>query len=45
MGEFNSEDHYIYYFGQNLSEETGVALIVIKRVQMKYLDVISKMTE
>ena len=32
MGEFNSEDHYIYYFGQNLSEETGVALTVNKRI-------------
>ena len=28
MGEFNSDDHYIYYWGKN-----GVAIIVSKRVQ------------
>ena len=37
MGEFNSEDHYIYYFGQNLSEETGVALTVNKRIRSAVL--------
>ena len=45
MGGFNSEDYYIYYCGQESLRRNGVALIVIKRVQMKYLDVISKMTE
>ena len=45
MGEFNSDDCYIYYCGQESLRRNGVALIVIKRVQMKYLDVISKMTE
>ena len=45
MGEFNSNDYYIYYCGQESLRRNGVALIVIKRVQMKYLDVISKMTE
>ena len=46
MGEFNSEDHYhIYYFGQNLLEEMGVALTVNKRIEMQYLDAISKLTE
>ena len=37
MGEFNSDDHYIYYFGQNLSEETGVALTVNKRIRSAVL--------
>ena len=33
MGEFNSDDHYIYYHGQELLRRNGVALIVNKRVQ------------
>ena len=33
MGEFNSEDHYIYYCGQESLRSNGVALIVNKRVQ------------
>ena len=33
MGEFNSEDHYIYYCGQESIRRNGVALIVNKRVQ------------
>ena len=37
MGEFNSEDHYVYYFGQNLLEETGVALTVNKRIRSAVL--------
>ena len=32
MGEFNSEDHYIYYCGQESLRRNGVALIVNKRV-------------
>ena len=32
-GEFNSNDHYIYYCGQESLRRNGVALIVIKRVQ------------
>ena len=28
MGEFNSEDHYIYYCGQESLRRNGVALIV-----------------
>ena len=32
MGEFNSDDHYIYYCGQESCRRTGVALIVNKRV-------------
>ena len=45
MGEFNSDDHYIYYCGQESLRRNGVALIVNKRVQMQYLDAISKITE
>ena len=33
MGEFNSDDHYIYYCGQESLRRSGVALIVNKRVQ------------
>ena len=32
MVEFNSEDHYIYYCGQDSSRRNGVAIIVNKRV-------------
>ena len=28
MGEFNSDDHYIYYFGQESLRRNGVAIIV-----------------
>ena len=33
MGEFNSDDHYIYYCGQESLRRNGVAIIVNKRVQ------------
>ena len=33
MGEFNSDDHYIYYCGQESLRSKGVAIIVNKRVQ------------
>ena len=33
MGEFNSEDHYIYYCGQESLRRNGVAIMVNKRVQ------------
>ena len=33
MGEFNSDDHYIYYCGQESPKTNGVAIIVNKRVQ------------
>ena len=32
MGEFNSDDHYIYYCGQEYLRKDGVAIIVEKRV-------------
>ena len=33
MGEFNSDDHYIYYGGQESLRTNGVAIIVNKRVR------------
>ena len=33
MGKFNSDDHYIYYCGQESLRRNGVALIVSKRVR------------
>ena len=32
MGEFNSDDHYVYYYGQESLRRNGVAIIVNKRV-------------
>ena len=49
MGEFNSDDHYIYYCGQESLRRNGVALIIKKKKKreskMQYLDAISKMKE
>ena len=33
MGDFNSDDHYIYYCGQESLRRNGVAIMVNKRVQ------------
>ena len=33
MGEFNSDDHYIYYCGQESLRRYGVAIMVNKRVR------------
>ena len=33
MGEFNSDDHYIYYCGQESLRRNGVAIIINKRVR------------
>ena len=33
MGEFNSNDHYIYYCGQETLRRKGVAIMVNRRVQ------------
>ena len=33
MGEFHSDDHYVYYCGQKSLRRNGAALIVNKRVQ------------
>ena len=37
MGEFNSDDCYIYYHGQESLRRNGIALIVNKRVEMQIL--------
>ena len=44
MGEFNSDDHYIYYCGQESLRRNGVSLIVNKRVQNSVLECSLKMT-
>ena len=44
-GEFNSDDHYIYYCGQESLTRRGVAIMVKKESEMQYLDAISKTTE
>ena len=43
--EFNSNDHYIYYCGQESLRRNGVALIVNKRVRNAVLGCNLKMTE
>ena len=42
MGEFNSDDHCIYYCGQESLRKIGVAITVNK---MQYLDAMSKTTK
>ena len=37
MGEFNSDDHYIYYCGQESLRRNGVAIMVNKRVRKAVL--------
>ena len=32
MGEFNTDDHYIYYYGQESLSRNGVAIMVNKRI-------------
>ena len=43
--KFNSDDHYIYYCGQESLRRNGVAIMVNKESEMQYLDAISEMTE
>ena len=37
MGEFNLDDHYIYYCGQEFLRRNGITLIVNKRVRIAVL--------
>ena len=37
MGEFNSDDHYIYYCGQESLRRNGIAIIVNKRARNEVL--------
>ena len=43
MGEFNSDDHYVYYCGQESLRRNGVAIMVNKRAQNAVIG--CKMTE
>ena len=45
VGEFNSDDHYIYYCGQESLRRNGVAIMVNKECEMQYLDASSKTKE
>ena len=45
MGEFNSDDPYIYYCGQESLRRNGLAIMVNKRVQNSVLGCNLKMTE
>ena len=45
MGEFNSDDHYIYYCGQESLRRNAVVIMSTKESEMQYLDAISKTTE
>ena len=46
IGKFNSDDHYVYYCGQESLRRNGVALIVNKKEsKMQYLGAISKRSE
>ena len=45
MGEFNSDDLYIYYCGQESLRRNGVAIIVSEESKMQYLDAVSRTTE
>ena len=45
MGEFNSDDPYIYYCGQESLRRNGVAIIVNIRVQNAVLECNLKKTE
>ena len=45
MGEFNSDDHYIYYYRQESLRRNGVGIMVKKESEMQYLDAISKTTK
>ena len=45
MGDFNSDNHYIYHCGQESLRRNGVAIIANKTVQNAVLGCISKMTE
>ena len=45
MGEFNSDDHYIYYYEQESLRQNGVTIIIKKESKRQYLNAVSKTTE
>ena len=42
MGGFNSDDHYIYYCGQETLGRNAATIMVNKESEIQYLDAISK---
>ena len=38
MGEFNSDDYYIYYYGQESLRRNGIVLIINRRIQNAVLE-------
>ena len=45
MGKFNSDDHYIYYCGQESLRKMESPSESTRESKMQYLDAVSKMTE
>ena len=45
MGKFNSDDHHIYYYGQESLRRMKYTSWSTKESKMQYLGAISKMTE
>ena len=45
MGEFNLDDHYMYYCGQESLRRNGVALTVTIESKIHYLGAVLKTTE
>ena len=45
LGEYNSDDHYIYYCGQEYLRRNAVAHESTKESEMQYLGAISEMTQ
>ena len=45
MDEFNSDDPFLYYCGQESLRRNGVTFTSTKEPEMQYLSAISKMTE
>ena len=45
MGEFNSDDHFIYYYEQESLRRNGVTIIVKKESKRQYLNAVSKTTQ
>ena len=42
MGKFNSDEYYIYYYGQESLRRNGVVLRVNKKSYRQYVDAASK---
>ena len=42
MGEFSSDDHYVYYCGRESLTRSGIALIINRESKIQYLGTISE---